>query len=655
MKLRHSIIAAVLSLVIIALPLGAQQHRSPEQEQEGWPKAEIKPGMSDAEVVAALGAFLDAAAAQDRFSGTVLLAKDFKPLMSRAWGSADPARGIANKPDTTFNLGSINKIFTQVAIGQLAQAGKLSPEDTIRKHLPDFPSPAADRITIQQLIEHRSGLGDVFGPEYEKVHASLRKLSDYVPLFAGKPLSFEPGSSQRYSNAGYIVLGLIIEKLSGQSYYDYVRDHITRPAGMTATESYAVDAAVPNRAVGLTARGPEGPLAKRQSNINTLPGRGSSAGGGFSTASDLLRFSQALLGEKLLDAKWTGWIFQSMPGGAADKRDLGIAGGSPGVNAVLILSPPYTVVILSNYDPPTAEIVARTARQMLGKGRPAVAQMQRRPMTEPEGPGEVLMRGPVTLPMTLDGHLPVIEAKINGKGPYHLGVDTGFGGTLELSAALAEELKLPVVGEGIAADPSGKNTRSMKVVHLDSVDVGSAHFGDFDASTMSGPALSHVDGILGLSFFKSLVVTFDYPQSTFALRGGTLPDADGRSVLAYTTGRGGVPNIEIDVAGQKAQTDIDSGSPAEVSLPLSLAKSLPLDGEPQVVGHARTGSNEFEIYGAALRGAVRIGDLVLTNPRVDFVEIFPVGNLGFRFLKNAVVTFDPANKRVKFGRVKDKE
>jgi D-alanyl-D-alanine carboxypeptidase len=379
MKLRSCIAAAVLAVAVIAgaLPLRAQQHRSPEQEQEGWPKPELKPGMSDAEVVAALGSYLDAAAAKDLFSGTLLLAKDFKPLLSRAWGTADPARNLANKPDTKFNIGSINKIFTQVAIGQLAQAGKLSPSDTIRRHLPDFPSPAADKITIQQLVEHRSGLGDIFGPEFEKTHASLRKLSDYVPLFAGKPLSFDPGTSQRYSNAGYIVLGLIIEKLSGQSYYDYVRDHITKPAGMTATESYAADAAVPNRAVGLTARGPEGPLEKRRSNIETLPGRGSSAGGGYSTATDLLRFAQALLGEKLLDAKWTGWIFQSAPGGAADKRDLGFAGGSPGVNATLFLAPPYTIVVLANYDPPAAEVVARTARQMVGKGRPQMAQMQR--------------------------------------------------------------------------------------------------------------------------------------------------------------------------------------------------------------------------------------------------------------------------------------
>src|SRR6202022_1373272 len=102
--------------------------------------------------------------------------------------------------------------------------------------------------------------------------ASIKKPSDYLPLFAKKPLEFEPGTSQRYSNAGYLVLGLIIERLSGQSYYDYVRDHIFRPAGMKDTDSFAIDANVPNRATAITKRGD-----------SELPGRGSSAGGGYST------------------------------------------------------------------------------------------------------------------------------------------------------------------------------------------------------------------------------------------------------------------------------------------------------------------------------------------------------------------------------------
>src|SRR5437899_13054039 len=161
------------------------------------------------------------AAAEKNFSGVVLLAENGNPILLRAWGD-----GI--RVDTKFNLGSINKIFTQVAIGQFAASGKLALTDTIRKHLPDYPSPVADKITIQQLIEHKSGLGDFFGPEYLAAPpSSLRKLSDYLLLFVNKPLEFEPGTSQRYSNAGYIVLGLIIEAITRQSYYDYVREHVT--------------------------------------------------------------------------------------------------------------------------------------------------------------------------------------------------------------------------------------------------------------------------------------------------------------------------------------------------------------------------------------------------------------------------------------------
>src|SRR5258706_9423176 len=310
-------------------------------------------------------AAVDKAVAEDKFSGVVVVAKDGAPLLSRAWGMADPAKGIANRPDTKFNLGSINKFFTHIAIGQLAAAGKLSPSDTIRKHLPDYPSPVADKITIEQLLQHRSGLGDFFGPKLLASHASIRTLSDYLPLFADKPLEFEPGSSQRYSNAGFVVLGLIIEKISGQSYYDYVRDHITKPAGMNDTASYAVDENVPNRAIGQTKRGPEGPLAERHSNINTLPARGSSAGGGFSTAADLVRLSQALLADRLMPKRWTDWLFSGNLDGAG-KRNIGVAGGSPGVNAVLEIEPPYTLVVLSNYDPPSAEEIARQAPKALG-------------------------------------------------------------------------------------------------------------------------------------------------------------------------------------------------------------------------------------------------------------------------------------------------
>lgn len=592
-----------------------------------------------AQPVAQITAAVDKAVADDRFSGVVMLAKDGNPLFSRAWGMADPAKGIANRPDTKFNLGSINKIFTHVAIGQLAAAGKLSLNDTIRKHLPNYPSPVADRITIEQLLQHKSGLGDIFGPKFMASHASLRTLSDYLPLFADKPLEFEPGTSQRYSNAGFVVLGLIIEKLSRQTYYDYIRDYITKPTGMTSTASYAIDDNVPNRALGQTKRGPDGPLPARASNVGTLPVRGSSAGGGYSTAADLLRFSQALLADKLMPKRWTDWLFT----GQLDKpgaRNMGVAGGSPGVNAVLEIDPPYTMVVLSNYDPPSAEEVAREARKTLGIGG------RERKRRGSGGPGEVMIRGKVQIPMELTRHVPVIEATVNGKGPFRFQVDTGYGGIIEVTPAVAAKLTLPVIGEAVSGDPSGKNQKTVRLLSAESVDVGDAHFGQVEVSE-GAPHFEGIDGVIGLNLFNSLIVTFDYPNNRFEVDGGGLSAADGGRILTYSAEHG-VPNIEIDVAGTKVKSDIDSGSPALLSMPLKLAKSLPLTGEPQVVGHGRTVGNEFDIYSAPLKGEVHVGAITLTDPRVDFVDLFPNANLGFRFLKDYVVTFDSANHRVRF-------
>jgi len=258
----------------------------------------------------------------------------------------------------------------------------------------------------------------------------------------------------------------------------------------------------------------------------------------------------------------------------------------------------------------------------------------------------VLISGKTELPMTMAAHLPVIEAKINGKGPYRFALDTGFGANIEVTSAIAEQLALPIVGETIGGDPSGKNQRAMRMAMIESVDIGSVHLGQVDAS-VGDRARPGVDGVIGLNLFNSLLVTLDYPNQLIKIDGGALQPGGG--VLPYTAEHG-VPSVEIDIAGQKYKTDIDSGSPAEVTLPLSAAKSLTLAEEPRVVGHGRTVSNEFDVYAAPLRGEVRVGDIVLTNPRIDFVEIFPIGNLGSRFLRSLVVTFDPAHHRVKFAR-----
>ena len=336
------------------------------------------PPMTEAEALAAVEKASSEAAAADRFSGVVLVARGDKPLLHRAWGLASREHEVPNRPDTKFNLGSINKLFTKVAIGQLAEAGRLSLDDTIGKHLPDYPNAeAAQKVTIRQLLDMQSGIGDFFGPEYEATPKDrLRRNADFLPLFAGKPLLFPPGTDRRYSNGGYVVLGEIVAKASGRDYHDYLRENVYARSGMTDTDSFEADVPVPNLAEGYTRiRGfgerTEGP---RRRNVYTRPARGSSAGGGYSTAPDLLRFATALLGDRLLKPPYTEWILARVepapgkPVGDRRRGGLGVAGGAPGINAAFEVDREtgLVLVVLANDDPPAAEALAKKARRLLG-------------------------------------------------------------------------------------------------------------------------------------------------------------------------------------------------------------------------------------------------------------------------------------------------
>ena len=305
------------------------------------------PKRDEAALVDAVRDDLDARVKADEFSGVVLVARGSRVLLHEAYGLADRDKKVPNRKDTKFNLGSINKVFTQVAIHQLQAAGKLSLEDRIGAFLPEYPNAqAARQVTIRQLLEMTSGIGDFFGPRYDATPKDrIRRLADYLPLFADQPLAFPPGTSNRYSNGGYIVLGAIIEKVTGTDYYSWVREHVFAPCGMTTTDWYARDAGTPNLAIGYTTRGREG--GQRVPNTDTLPGRGSSAGGGYSTAEDLLRFVDALRRGTL--------VLPDRRGG------LGIAGGAPGINAVIEWDArrDFVVIALANLDPPAAVSVSR--------------------------------------------------------------------------------------------------------------------------------------------------------------------------------------------------------------------------------------------------------------------------------------------------------
>jgi len=317
--------------------------------------------LKEADALAALTARAGELAKKDEFSGVVLVARKGKVLLQKAWGLANREAGTPVTLDTRFRLGSMNKMFTAVATLQLVEAGKLALDDPIGKYLPDYPNKdVASKVTVRHLLTHTGGTGDIFGPDFEKNRLTLREHGDYLKLYGARGLTHEPGAEHRYSNYGFVLLGALIEKVSGMSYYDYVRSRIFQPAGMSSTASLAETDAVPNRSIGYMKDN-----GKWVPNTDTLPWRGTAAGGGYSTAGDLLRFAQALESGKLISKaslaaattpykEQYGYGFGIREEGSL--RSYGHSGGAPGMNGELRIVPRlgYVVISLSNLDPPAA-------------------------------------------------------------------------------------------------------------------------------------------------------------------------------------------------------------------------------------------------------------------------------------------------------------
>ncbi len=331
------------------------------------------PHLTESELIAALRKKMDETDA-DRFSGAVLVAKNGKTVFTQAYGLADREKKTPNTLKTRFRLGSMNKMFTAVATLQLVQSGKLDLKAPFGNYLTGYPNKdVASKVTIEQLLSHTGGTGDIFGPEFDKNRLELKTLADYVKLYGKRGPEFAPGARWQYSNYGFLLLGVLVEKVSGQSYYDYVRDHIFKPAEMTGTASEPEEQLVPERSIGYTrATGSFGP------NTDTLPYRGTSAGGGNSTVEDLLKFATALQSHKLLNAQHTEMLTTGkveMPGGSKyaygfgdemvnGTRCFGHGGGAPGMNGELQICPGpnpgagYVIAVLANMDPPAASRVA---------------------------------------------------------------------------------------------------------------------------------------------------------------------------------------------------------------------------------------------------------------------------------------------------------
>ncbi len=313
------------------------------------------PPLQQDQLVTRLGATLDSLTRVGQFSGVVQLNRAGAAVFAQAYGMADRATSRKNNVETEFNVGSINKVFTATAVRQLAAAGKLDLDSTLGYYWPDYPTPSARSATIRQLLQHQAGLGgNIFDPPPGGTRNDIKHNNDYLVLFASAPQAFAPGTSRSYCNACYVVLGMLIERVSGEDYYAYIDQHIYAPAGMRHTGSYRVDSLPTNTAIGYTTGEEDAPAGTPlHANSAELPGRGSAAGGGYSTTGDLLLFLEALK---------AGRVPNGPPSG------IGIAGGSGGLNAVLEGGLPggYDLAVVSNLDPPSAERIADLVRGWLG-------------------------------------------------------------------------------------------------------------------------------------------------------------------------------------------------------------------------------------------------------------------------------------------------
>ncbi|MDY6948075.1 MAG: serine hydrolase domain-containing protein [Pseudomonadota bacterium] len=320
--------------------------------------------LSMTEAVQALNRQAAERVAADKFSGTLLVARHEQIQLQAAWGLANRELSLPASVDTQLRMGSMNKMITAVAVLQLVDAGKLSLQGTVGRYLPKYPNrDVASKVTVRHLLTHTGGTGDIFGPQFEAHRLQLQEHSDYVNLFGHRGLEFEPGAEDQYSNYGYVLLGALIEAVSGMTYYEYVDRNVYARAGMQATGSLPESVAVPKRAVG---------YMKEQrgwtANVDTLPYRGTAAGGGYSTVGDLFRFAVALQNGKLLSRQRLEEATKPQDVGAhygygfgiqgeGPTRFYGHAGGAPGMNGELRIYPEsgYVLVGLSNLDPMAAE------------------------------------------------------------------------------------------------------------------------------------------------------------------------------------------------------------------------------------------------------------------------------------------------------------
>lgn len=308
--------------------------------------------------------YLNSLTAED-FSGVILVAKEDSIIDYRAYGYANIEHKIKNVVDTKFNLASITKMITAVGILKLYDSGKISLEESIGKYIPNYQNEEVkNKVTIHQLLTHTSGLTNFYTEEKFLTSDKLRykNISDFVPLFENDTLLFKPGSKYHYSASGFVLLGLIIEEVSGQNYHDYIKKTVFEPAQMKNASASEIDAIVEKKADGYTSYfGELDTLKKNDSYLS----KASPAGFHYATAQDIFNFSKALRNGMLLKKKTVNLMHQPKTKGYNTHIGYGVdidsrynqtitghSGGWYGIHNELLhfTKDTYTVVVLSNQD-----------------------------------------------------------------------------------------------------------------------------------------------------------------------------------------------------------------------------------------------------------------------------------------------------------------
>jgi CubicO group peptidase (beta-lactamase class C family) len=332
------------------------------------------PAVAEADLPEAIASLMDRQKAKG-FTGAVIVAHKGKPLFAQAYGEADSDSHRANTLDTPFALASINKMFTALLVAQLQEQGRLAFDDKIGTFLPDWPqADVREKVSIENLLTHTSGLGAYWGPAYDAKAATLDTAAEYGELFHDDTPAAEPGKRFQYSNNGYVLLGLIAERISGKDYYDLVRERIYRPAGMRHSDHYLTTDRASGFALGYKTDGT--PVA------STTALRGSPAGGGYASANDLLRFATALengtLVSKATRARMTTGYAEMNPDIAygygfgvteGKQKHYGHTGGSPGTSASFAVFPEsgHVVIVLSNREGSSLDLAQSLAGLVLAR------------------------------------------------------------------------------------------------------------------------------------------------------------------------------------------------------------------------------------------------------------------------------------------------